>query len=43
MRNKLIAYALLMLVITSLSSCFASRSKVGCPAATVESGRRFRG
>ena len=35
-------FTLLILVIISLSSCFASRSKVGCPA-TVESGRRFKG
>jgi len=43
MKNKLIAFTLLILVVTSLSSCFASRSKVGCPAATVDAGRRFKG
>jgi len=42
MKNKLLTFTLLIVLLTSLSSCFASRSKVGCPA-TADSGRRFRG
>jgi hypothetical protein len=42
MKNKLIAITLLIMIAASLSSCFASRSKVGCPA-TADSGRRFKG
>jgi hypothetical protein len=32
MKNKLIAASLLTVMVISLSSCFASRSKYGCPA-----------
>jgi hypothetical protein len=31
MKNKLVAFALVALTITMLSSCFSSRSKYGCP------------
>jgi hypothetical protein len=43
MKNKFITATLLILILTSLSSCFASRSKVGCPATAESSGRRFKG
>lgn len=41
MKNKLIALSLLIIMVTSFSSCFTSRSKVGCPV-NAESGKRFK-
>jgi len=41
MKNKLIAFILLVITVAGLSSCAASRSKYGCPAAA--NTGRFRG
>lgn len=35
------AFTLLIILITGLTSCFSTRSKVGCPV-NAESGKRFR-